>query len=214
MDLIPKPDQVVSAAANVAHKMLYGGLADLRPMPRTLIDEGVLRGLRAHQTPWLDVLALLGTALGSGVAVYVVLVAVGGLALSAAACGEAPEQEEGGGTTAEKYSACMVTDVGGIDDKSFNTSAWKGLEAAKAGNENIDIKYVASEAEADYEPNLTQYVNQDCDFILAVGGLIEVLQQLLVGSFEILDADEIGFDERSSEEPVAAHDDGTKFGHV
>jgi polyhydroxyalkanoate synthase subunit PhaC len=43
MDLIPKPDQVVSAAANVAHKMLYGGLADLRPMPRSLIDEGVLR---------------------------------------------------------------------------------------------------------------------------------------------------------------------------
>jgi polyhydroxyalkanoate synthase len=43
MDLIPKPDQVVSAASNVAHKMLYGGLADLRPMPRTLIDEGVLR---------------------------------------------------------------------------------------------------------------------------------------------------------------------------
>jgi polyhydroxyalkanoate synthase len=43
MDLIPKPDQVVSAASNVAHKMLYGGLADLRPMPRTLIDDGVLR---------------------------------------------------------------------------------------------------------------------------------------------------------------------------
>ncbi len=43
MDLIPKPDQVVSAASNVAHKMFYGGLADLRPMPRTLIDEGTLR---------------------------------------------------------------------------------------------------------------------------------------------------------------------------
>ena len=43
MDLIPKPDQVVSAASNVAHKLLYGGLADLRPMPRTLIDEGTLR---------------------------------------------------------------------------------------------------------------------------------------------------------------------------
>ena len=43
MDLIPKPDQVVSAAGNVAHKLLYGGLADLRPMPRTLIDEGTLR---------------------------------------------------------------------------------------------------------------------------------------------------------------------------
>ena len=43
MDLIPRPDQVVSAAGNVAHKLLYGGVADLRPMPRTLIDEGELR---------------------------------------------------------------------------------------------------------------------------------------------------------------------------
>ncbi len=43
MDLIPKPGQVVSAASNVAHKVLYGGLADLRSMPRTLIDEGTLR---------------------------------------------------------------------------------------------------------------------------------------------------------------------------
>jgi poly[(R)-3-hydroxyalkanoate] polymerase subunit PhaC len=43
MDLIPKPDQVASAASNVAHKMLYGGLADLRPMPRTLIEDGPLR---------------------------------------------------------------------------------------------------------------------------------------------------------------------------
>jgi polyhydroxyalkanoate synthase len=41
--LLPGPDQVVSAASNVAHKVLYGGLADLRPMPRTLIDEGTLR---------------------------------------------------------------------------------------------------------------------------------------------------------------------------
>ncbi|HZJ06381.1 MAG TPA: alpha/beta fold hydrolase [Nocardioidaceae bacterium] len=43
MDLIPKPDQFVSAANNLAHKILYGGLADLRPMPRTLIDDGLLR---------------------------------------------------------------------------------------------------------------------------------------------------------------------------
>ena len=43
MDLIPKPDQVVSAASNIAHKVLYGGLADLRPMPRTLIEDGTLR---------------------------------------------------------------------------------------------------------------------------------------------------------------------------
>ncbi|MCD6641159.1 MAG: alpha/beta fold hydrolase [Nocardioides sp.] len=43
MDLIPKPDQVLAAAGNVAQTLLYGGLADLRPMPRTLIDEGELR---------------------------------------------------------------------------------------------------------------------------------------------------------------------------
>lgn len=41
--LLPGPDQVVSAASNVAHKLLYGGIADLRPMPRTLIDDGLLR---------------------------------------------------------------------------------------------------------------------------------------------------------------------------
>ncbi len=43
MDLIPKPVQIVAASANLAQKVLYGGLADLRPMPRTLIDEGTLR---------------------------------------------------------------------------------------------------------------------------------------------------------------------------
>ena len=43
MDLIPKPDQVVAAASNVAQKVLYGGVADLRTMPRTLIDDGLLR---------------------------------------------------------------------------------------------------------------------------------------------------------------------------
>ncbi|MFB9312411.1 alpha/beta fold hydrolase [Nocardioides plantarum] len=43
MDLIPKPDQVISAAGNLAHQVVHGGLADLRPMPRTLIDEGMQR---------------------------------------------------------------------------------------------------------------------------------------------------------------------------
>ncbi|MEV4758071.1 BMP family ABC transporter substrate-binding protein [Micromonospora sp. NPDC049559] len=101
------------------------------------------------------------------------VLAVGGLALgAAAACGEAPKDGNSGGDAAKKFSACMVTDVGGIDDKSFNTSAWKGLQEAKAENSNIEIKNTPSKSEADYEPNLTQYVNQKCDFILAVGGLM------------------------------------------
>lgn len=45
MDLVPKPRQVVAAAGNLAQKALYGGLADLRPMPRSLVDEGELREL-------------------------------------------------------------------------------------------------------------------------------------------------------------------------
>ncbi|NES14255.1 MULTISPECIES: BMP family protein [Micromonospora] len=100
-------------------------------------------------------------------------IVAGGLVLGAAACGEAPKDDKNaGGTGGKKFSACMVTDVGGIDDKSFNTSAWKGLQEAKNENDNIDIKNVQSKAEADYEVNLTGFVNQKCDFILAVGGLM------------------------------------------
>ncbi|WP_091083269.1 BMP family lipoprotein [Micromonospora nigra] len=122
------------------------------------------------------------------------VVAMGGLVLSAAACGEAPDEDNNAGTGGDKYSACMVTDVGGIDDKSFNTSAWQGLEDAKAENGDIDIKYVASKAEADYEVNLTQYVNQDCDFILAVGGLMSEATKKIAEAnpeqqFGIVDAD-------------------------
>ena len=72
MDLVPKPDQVVSAAGNVAHLLLYGGLADLRPMPRTLIDDGTLRevyhyrpvaGVREQGDPVLLVTPLAAPAI-------------------------------------------------------------------------------------------------------------------------------------------------------
>jgi basic membrane protein A len=97
---------------------------------------------------------------------------------AAAACGSKPSTNPpGGATTAAKYLACMVTDIGGIDDRSFNTSAWKGLQNAQAQNKNIDIKNVTSKAEADYEPNLTGFVQQKCNFILAVGGLMTTATQ-------------------------------------
>ncbi len=66
----------------------------------------------------------------------------------------------------------MVTDTGGIDDKSFNASAWAGMQAAKTEVSNIVPKNVVSSSEADYEPNLQGFVTQDCNFILAVGGLM------------------------------------------
>ncbi|AGL21037.1 basic membrane lipoprotein [Actinoplanes sp. N902-109] len=104
----------------------------------------------------------------------VAILAAGGLTLAAAACGDAPEDSPSGtgASAAAAYKACMVTDTGGIDDRSFNASAWAGMQAAKDTASNVDPKYVASTAEADYEPNLRQFVTQKCNFILAVGGLM------------------------------------------
>ena len=98
--------------------------------------------------------------------------AVGGLVLSAAACGEAPDDDNNAGSGDKKYSACMVTDVGGIDDKSFNASAWKGLEEAKTGQRQHRHQVRRVQGRGRLRANLTQYVNQKCDFILAVGGLM------------------------------------------
>jgi len=105
---------------------------------------------------------------------FVAIVAVGGLTLGAAACGEKPTENTGtaASPTGKAYTACMVTDQGGLDDKSFNAAAWKGMEQAKSKNASITIKNVQSKTEADYEPNLNGFVQQKCDFILAVGGLM------------------------------------------
>ena len=104
----------------------------------------------------------------------VAILAAGGLTLAAAACGDAPAETPGGSgpSAAAAYKACMVTDTGGIDDRSFNASAWAGLQAAKEAQSNVEPKYVASTAEADYEPNLRQFVTQKCNFVLSVGGLM------------------------------------------
>jgi basic membrane protein A len=109
--------------------------------------------------------------------------AVGALALFTAACGSAPAKNNTptpatssagsqSAATGKAISACMVTDTGGIDDKSFNAAAWAGLQAASQANPQITAKYVQSKTEADYEPNLTNYANGNCDLILAVGGLM------------------------------------------
>ncbi len=98
----------------------------------------------------------------------------GGLTLgTAAACGDAPTNTPTTDASAGTYTTCMVTDIGGIDDRSFNTSAFAGLTNAKASSALFaEPKNVSSKAEADYVPNLTQYVQQGCKFILAVGGLM------------------------------------------
>jgi len=101
------------------------------------------------------------------------LAVVAVIGLAATACGEAPNNPTSSSSATKPYNACMVTDQGGLDDKSFNASAWKGMQAAEADSAtNVSVKNVASTTQADYEPNLSSFVNQDCDFILAVGGLM------------------------------------------
>jgi basic membrane protein A and related proteins len=75
--------------------------------------------------------------------------------------------------------ACMVLDVGGVDDHSFNQSSWAGLQAANKANPNIKISYVPSSSQNDYTPNLTAETNKGCDTVIAVGGLMtEAVQKI------------------------------------
>jgi basic membrane protein A and related proteins len=101
-----------------------------------------------------------------------------------AACGSRPSSSSGsttsgsasggasGGAAGSGLNACMVLDVGGVDDRSFNQSAWKGMQDAKAQDSNIKISYVSSSSQTDYVPNLTAEVNKGCATTVAVGGLM------------------------------------------
>jgi basic membrane protein A and related proteins len=64
----------------------------------------------------------------------------------------------------------MVTDTGGINDKSFNQSSWQGMqEAAAASGGKITIKYLPSTATSDYAKNISALEAQKCGVIVTVG---------------------------------------------
>jgi len=67
------------------------------------------------------------------------------------------------------FLACMVTDVGGINDKSFNQSAWEGMQQAAAANPSVTVKYLPSTTESDYVPNINQFIGEKCGIIVTVG---------------------------------------------
>jgi basic membrane protein A len=96
------------------------------------------------------------------------------LAMVAAACGGDDDDDEAGGDGGEAASdflACQVTDEGGVDDNSFNESAYDGLVAA--GEEiGFEPSVLESQSDADYAPNIQALVDQECDLIVTVGFLL------------------------------------------
>jgi hypothetical protein len=66
----------------------------------------------------------------------------------------------------------MVTDTGGIDDRSFNASAYQGLTDAKVADPNITVKYLQSTTQSDYVPNINALIQQKCGIIVTVGFLM------------------------------------------
>ncbi|MFN3171617.1 MAG: BMP family ABC transporter substrate-binding protein [Hyphomicrobiales bacterium] len=72
---------------------------------------------------------------------------------------------------ASAFSVCQVTDTGGIDDNSFNQTAWQGVEDAQE-QLGITARFLESQAETDYEANLNSFLDGDCDLIITVGFLL------------------------------------------
>lgn len=123
-----------------------------------------------------------------------------GLTLSTvlAACGgddnEGASNNEGGGEGSD-FKVAMVTDTGGVDDKSFNQSAWEGLTKFGKDNsltENEGFKYLQSSKQADYQPNLQQLARDNFDLIYGIGFLMgediqKVAEQFPDNNFALVD---------------------------
>src|SRR5260370_16177841 len=105
----------------------------------------------------------------------------GAIARLAAACGSSgsssssttpaasSSSSSGAAAAGGKFLACMVTDTGGINDKSFNQSSYAGLTAAAAANPNITPKYLPSTSTSYYASNITAFIGQKCGIIVTVG---------------------------------------------
>jgi len=92
---------------------------------------------------------------------FVALLAVAALSFSATPAANA--------TTTK---ACLALDTGGVDDKSFNASAWAGANAAAKANTSVTVKYLSAASDADYAPNIKKLVDEKCTIIVGVGFLI------------------------------------------
>ena len=99
------------------------------------------------------------------------------LGVVAAGCGDDEEEPAGGGTGSteteqeEPIKVGLVTDIGGLNDRSFNQLANEGLERAKS-ELGVEGQAVTSESNADYVPNLSRLAQQQYDLVIGVGFLM------------------------------------------
>src|SRR5687768_13590795 len=125
---------------------------------------------------------------------------IGILTLALTGCGGDDESGDAGGagTTAATTEAAgpalkigLVTDIGGLDDRSFNFLANSGLERAEQ-ELGVEGRVVISKSNADYVPNLSRLAREDYDLIVAVGFLMAealdtVAKQFPDTNFAIID---------------------------
>lgn len=87
---------------------------------------------------------------------------------------EATEETEAAEETSAAsgdFKVGLVTDTGGVEDQSFNQSAWEGLQKA-AADFGVEVNYLSSSTDADYAPNIEKFVDEDYDLIISVGYLL------------------------------------------
>jgi basic membrane protein A len=112
---------------------------------------------------------------------------VSAMALFAVACGGDDDNGGGGGgggggSTAKKIKAGLVTDIGGLNDRSFNFLANKGRQDAQS-KLGIDTRVLLSKSNGDYVPNLSTLAQQKYDGIVAVGFLMAEATNTVASKF-------------------------------
>ena len=70
----------------------------------------------------------------------------------------------------DKIKIGMVTDVGGVNDKSFNQGSWEGLQALDP--EVFEVNYLESKTDADYQTNINTFIDEEYDLIICVGYML------------------------------------------
>ena len=96
-----------------------------------------------------------------------VLLAVSMVA-SMTACGSSKSESTDGAKEASDLKIGLITDVGGVNDGSFNQSSWEGLE--RAGEElGVTVNYLESATDADLAPNMETFIDEDYDLIICIG---------------------------------------------